>query len=268
MSTYAPSVSIPGPRLIRAEILKLRKRRSLVVTSIVLTILPVVVFYAVGALLHASNAAKHGSAGGVTNLGYGLLILALLGGVVGVQVGTAAGAGDLSSGVFKELVVTGRARRALFLARVPGGLVFLLPIVAVAYALVALASVVFAASPATPSVGLLVSSGAWVLLSAAFWFVLALGLASLIGSKSATVGLLVAWQLAVGPALAGIGQLGIGRAAIPGAAVGSLAPAAVRQNAVSGGALPLSTAGATLALLATIAVALVLGSWRTETRDA
>jgi hypothetical protein len=42
----------------------------------------------------------------------------------------------------------------------------------------------------------------------------------------------------------------------------------VRQNAVSGGALPLSTAGATLALLATMAVALVLGSWRTETRDA
>ena len=268
MST-SPSVSIPGPRLIRAEILKLRKRRSLVVTSVVLTVLPIVVFYTVGVLLHASNAAKHGPAGGVTNLGYGLLILALLGGVVGVQVGTTVGAGDLSSGVFKELVVTGRARRALFLARVPGGLAFLLPSVAVAYALVALASVVFADSLEAPSVGLLVSSGAWVLLSASFWFVLALGLASLIGSKSATVGLLLAWQLAVEvPLLVGIGQLGIGRAAIPGAAVGSLAPAAVRQNAVSGGALPLSIAGAVFALVVTIAVALVLGSWRTETRIA
>jgi hypothetical protein len=268
MSTYAPSVSIPGPRLVRAEILKLRKRRSLVVTSAVLTVLPVAIFFVVGALLHASNAAKHGPAGGVTNLGYGLLILALLGGVVGAQVGTAAGAGDLSSGVFKELVVTGRARRALFLARIPGGLAFLLPFVAAAYALVAVGSVALAGSLAAPSAGLLVTSGAWVLFSATFWFVLALGLSSLIGSKSATIGLLVAWQLAVGPALAGIGALGIGRAAIPGAAVGSLAPSAVRQNAVSGGALPLSVGGAALAVVVTIVVALALGSWRTERRDA
>jgi ABC-type transport system involved in multi-copper enzyme maturation permease subunit len=268
MSTYAPSLSIPGPRLVRAEILKLRKQRALVVTSIVLTVVPVVVLYGVMALLHASNAAKHGPAGGVQNLGYGLLVLALFGGVVGTQVGTAAGAGDLSSGVFKELVVTGRSRRALFLARIPGGLVFLVPIVAVAYALVAAASVVFAGSLAAPSVGLLVSSGAWVLLSASFWFALALGLSSLVGSRSTTVGVLVAWQLAVAPVLVGISALGIGRDAIPGVAIGRLAPEAVREYAVSGGVAPMTTGAAVLAVVAAIAVAFVAGSWRTETRDA
>ncbi len=38
------------------------------------------------------------------------------------MIGIDAGAGDLSAGVFRDLVVTGRSRLALFASRVPAAL--------------------------------------------------------------------------------------------------------------------------------------------------
>ena len=276
MSALAPAASLPRtrhssfphPRLVAAEILKLRKQRGLVIVTFALTVGVTAVVYAILALLHSANAAKHGPAGGVANLGYSMLVLTMLAGVCATLVGTAAGAGDLSAGVFKELVVTGRSRRALFAARIPGGLAFLLPIVALAYAVAAVASVVFAGSLAAPSIGLLAASGAWVLLASSFWFALALGLSSLVGSRSTTIGVLVALQLAIGSILASITMLGAGRDAIPGTALSRLAPHAVRSNAVEGVAPPMSVGAAVLALAVTVAIALGLGARRTTTRDA
>jgi ABC-type transport system involved in multi-copper enzyme maturation permease subunit len=268
MSALAPAVPFRRPRLVTAELLKLRKRRGLVIVTFLLTVVTPAVVYGILALLHAVNSAKHGPAGGIGNLGYNLLVLTLLGGVAATLVGTAAGAGDLSAGVFKELVVTGRPRRALFAARIPGGLAFLLPIVALGYTVVAVASVVFAGSLAAPSVGLLAASGAWVLLFVSFWFALALGLASLLGSRSTTIGVLVAVQLAIAPILDGIDFLGVGRDAVPGAGLGRLAPHAVRDHAAQGVVPPMSVATAVVALVLTVALALGLGAWRTATRDA
>jgi len=276
MSALVPAVpisrprpfSFPRPRLVTAEILKLRKRRGLVITTFVLTVGVTAVVYAILALLHTANAAKNGPAGGIANLGSSMLVLTMLAGVCASLVGTAAGAGDLSAGVFKELVVTGRSRRALFAARIPGGLAFLLPFVALAYTVAAVASVVFADSLPAPSVGLLAESGAWVLLVSSFWFAVALGLASLLGSRSTTIGILVAFQLAIGSLLAAITMLGVGRDAIPGTALGRLAPHAVRDRAVEGVSPPMSIAVAVLALTLTIAIVLGLGARRTTTRDA
>ena len=279
MSALVPAIPVPRsrlvagvpfrrPRLVAAEVLKLRKRRGLVIVTVALTVGVTALVYGILALLHASNAATHGPAGGVTNLGHSLLVLTLLGGVCATLVGTAAGASDLSAGVFKELVVTGRSRRALFAARIPGGLAFLLPIVATAYAIAAVASVVFAGSLAAPSVGLLAASGAWVLLVVSFWFALALGLASLLGSRSTTIGVLVALQLAIVPILNGINLLGVGRDALPGAGLSRLAPDAVRPHAVQGIVPPMSVAAAVIAVALTVAIALGLGAWRTATRDA
>jgi len=199
MTAYAPSISFPGPRLVRAEMLKLRKRRGLVVTTAVLTVGATSILYTILAAVHASDASKHGPAGGIANLGYGMLLISLLGGVAAILAGVLAGSGDLGAGVFRELVVTGRSRRALFNARIPGGLAFVLPFVAVAYAITAVVSVVAAGSLAAPSVGLLVSSGVWMLLTIAFWYAVALGVASLLGSSTTSLGILLAFKLALTP---------------------------------------------------------------------
>jgi hypothetical protein len=188
--------------------------------------------------------------------------------VAGIIVGATAGAGDLGAGIFRELVVTGRSRRALFRARIPGGLAFLLAFVAVAYALAAVASIVFAGSLPAPSTGLLASAGAWLVLSCAFWFALALGVASLVGSRSMTIGGMLAFRLAVSPILLSIGPLGAAREVIPGAALERIAPHAVRGFTQQATRIPMSVSVAELVLLAWAAVALALGAWRTMTRDA
>jgi ABC-type transport system involved in multi-copper enzyme maturation permease subunit len=260
------SLALAQPRLVSAELLKLRKRRSLVLTVLALTVGAAIVTYGVLAILHVANPAHHGPAGGVTNLGHGLFVLAMLGAVAATLVGAAAGAGDLGAGVFRELVVTGRSRRALFASRIPGGLVFLLPFVAVAYGIAAGASVVFAGSLAAPGTALLVQTGLWLLLEVVFWFVVALGFASLVGSRSTTIGVLLAWKLAVTPLLASIGALGVGRELLPGAGFARIAPHQVAEFA--GPSLPMSVAAALAGLAVWGAAALAVGSWRTQTRDA
>ena len=127
MTAAAPTV--PGVRpfgLARADFPKLRKRRGLFWTTTVLIVGPQVIAYGILAILHAANPGHHGPAGGIENLGHGLSVLVLVGSIGAIIAGASAGADDLSSGVFRELVVTGRSRLALFGARIPGGLAFVL----------------------------------------------------------------------------------------------------------------------------------------------
>jgi hypothetical protein len=108
-------------RLIDAEFLKLRKRWGLLAWSLLLTVGAVLVQYLTLVLLHANDPAQHGPAGGLDHLSGTASTLVTLAPVAGVLIGAAAGAGDLEAGLFRELVVTGRSRLALFAARVPVG---------------------------------------------------------------------------------------------------------------------------------------------------
>jgi hypothetical protein len=268
MTTLAHAIRLPAPRLARAELLKLRKRRGLVATIALATIGASVITYGILAILHAVNPAHHGPAGGVANLGHGLWVLSTLGAVAATLIGATAGAGDLSAGVFRELVVTGRSRRALFRARIPGGLALLLTFVVAGYAITAVATVVFAGGLAVPSASLLAKTGAWLVLSVTFYFLLALGLASLLGSRSTTIGVLLAFRLALTPLLTSIAALGFARELVPGAALERFMPHALREFARTGGHVPMSVGAAEVVLVVWAAALLALGAWRTVTRDA
>jgi hypothetical protein len=125
--------------LLAADLLKLRRRRGLVVLTALLTVAAMTVTYGVIELLHVASPATHGPAGGVANLGHGAWVAAALGAVAAAIVGSIAGAGDLDSGVYRDLVVTGRSRLALFASRLSAGLAFLLPFTAAGYAVAACA---------------------------------------------------------------------------------------------------------------------------------
>ncbi len=260
--------AMPTWRLSSAEILKLRKRRGLLALTAVTTIGVTLVTYGVLVILHLVNADKYGPAGGVDHLATGIGVLAALGGVAATIVGATAGAGDLSAGVFRELVVTGRPRQALFNARIPGGLLFLLPFLVVAFLLTAVASVVFAGSLPAPSAGLLAESGGWVLLNVAFGYVLALGVASLLGSRATAIGVLLAWWLAVIPLLAAIGFLGEARDVLPSLAIDRFVPGALAGELLPNDQQSMSVGVAVAVLVVWTVVALAVGSWRTRTQDA
>ena len=73
--------ALPGPRLISAEILKLRKRRGLMIACGLMTIGIIFVVNLVLIVLHAVNPDHHGPAGGFENVGGASGALSLLGSV-------------------------------------------------------------------------------------------------------------------------------------------------------------------------------------------
>jgi ABC-type transport system involved in multi-copper enzyme maturation permease subunit len=262
------TLALPAPRLVGADILKLRKNRSLEAVTALLTVGGVVITIAVMELLHLINSAKHGPAGGVTNLGHIAFAISALGTAAAAIVGSRAGAGDKDAGVYRDLVVTGRSRVSLYLSRLPAGAAFLLPFVAVGYAIAAVASVVFAGSQPVPDTRLLIVTGLWTLLEVAFFYVLSVAIAALIGSRSYAIGIVLAFRLAVTPILASISALGIVRELLPGVAMQGLAPAALGDAARQGPAIPMSTGAIAAVLIAWAVAAVALAGWRDTTRDA
>jgi hypothetical protein len=259
--------TLPSHALVRADILKLRKRRSLSVVVGLLTVGAIAITFTVIEALHLSNAVKHSAAGGVTNLGNATSLIALLGAAAAAIVGSTAGAGDLDAGVYRDLVVTGRSRLALFLSRLTGGLSYLLPFVAVAYAATSVIAVALHGSLAAPGVHLMVVTGLWALLSVTVYYLLAVAVACLTGSRSYTIGIVLAWTLALSPIISSISSLGIVRELVPGAALGRIAPSALRETLSQGPVVHMSIAAA-LAVLIVWTVALVTaGMWRDAHRD-
>ena len=142
---------MPDLRLIRAEMLKLRRRTGMVAVCAVLTVFAVALYYAVLAALHLADAGRS-PAGGAEHFNDVVAVLAMAGSVAGVIVGATAGAADIEAGVFRDLVATGRSRLALFFARVPGAWAIVLPILALAVALAAgLSTVLNGTSPHRPA---------------------------------------------------------------------------------------------------------------------
>lgn len=270
-------------RLVNAEFLKLRKRRGLVIAGFVLTVLPMLAAYTTLVILHANNPGKNGPAGGMENFSGSMDVLTLLGAVAAILVGSTLGTGDLGAGVFRELVVTGRSRISLFAARVPAGLGLVLIFVGSAFAITAIASTVLAGTEGphreqvgpgayeltlgylAPSGTLLLQSAGWLALSTAVAMVLALGVASLVGSRGTSIGILMGWWLVAMPLLQSMGVLGSIRQGFAGAAIERVGPSALvpPDPAVS-----MSLGVAVAVLLAWTAAPLAAGAWRTATRDA
>jgi len=256
-------------RLVSAEFLKIRKRRGLVALAVLLTVGAVVMAGAVLAVLHAADPAKYGPAGGLGNLGNATYLLSTLGTVTAVLVGATMGAGDLQAGVFRDLVATGRSRLALFAARIPGGLALQWPLVTVSWIVAAAGSVLLAGSHPHPGLVVMVQGGAWVLLATTVVYLIALGLASLAGSRSATVGIVLAWQLAVTPLALGAAKLGVLREGLLTAALDRVIPAGLLPGARPDPVSPtMSIAVAAVVIAAWAIIPLAAGAWRTKTRDA
>lgn len=252
-----------GRRMIAAEVLKLLCRRSLMGWTAVLSAGMVIVYYGYFAARHIADPVQFGPAGGATSLYHlldnGSLVISL----VAILIGATAGTADESSGVFRDLVTTGRSRVGLFLARFPGALAILVPLVVVVIGLAAGGAWAFAGNLAGPSLGLVAQYTGWLLAGSVVDLALALGLSTLTQSRSITIGVLFAYEAVASPVLRGLTALGGFRTALSSAAVARLEPV----NG-AGYAVPMSLVAALLIAGAWVVVALAVGAWRTQTRDA
>lgn len=136
---------IPTWGMITTRFMELRKRRGMMIALAAVNIGIPVIFLGVRLISHAVDPKSFGPAGGYsifTTLVPGFMFI--FGFIVAAVVGCTAGSVDLTEGMFRHLVITGRSRVALYFARIPAGLAIVIGIVAVGYTIVC-AVCVFAA---------------------------------------------------------------------------------------------------------------------------
>ena len=249
-------------RLIAAEVLKLRRRRGLMAWSVLLTVGSVLVTEIVLIVLHAVNPAHHGPAGGRTNLEAYAFFLAQLGAVTAILIGSAVGTQDVSNGVFRDLVVTGRPRSTLFDVRVPGAMIVFGAMLALGGILAFAVVYLLAGSNALPSGSYVWHTIAYIVSYTGLNLILAIGIAAFTSSR-VVVGVLIAWNSIDSHLLMSIHALGGARKLFAVAAAEHFSPAIN-----DGDKVVMSGTTAVIVLLAWAAAAILAGRWWTGRRDA
>jgi hypothetical protein len=262
------AVTVP---MIAADILKLRRHRSTMATSAALSV-------GLTALYLTVVLARHnGQLPGAQTLGDGTSLMGLyFGSFAAILIGAEAGTIDLTAGVFRDLVATGRPRTALFLTRIPAAIAVALVFTLGGLLLTVAAAIAFHGSTQAPGAGLIAESALWVVLATAVVTALAVGLGSLTGSRAVTLTAIIGWQTVASGMLYLATFLGAARDLVlvfavsrfqPGPAVGTRANPG-SSNALNNLKLPMPAVAAVLVILAWLIVPAVAGAWRTRTRDA
>jgi hypothetical protein len=148
------STWVPSWPLIATKNLEIRKRRGLIIVVALLTVGPTVLILGLRLIFHVLDPASYGPAGSPSVFQALTNLMAEFGFLSAAALGASAGTTDLSEGMFRHLVITGRSRLALYLARIPAGLAIILPLVAVAFtALCLVTSYAGVPQPTSVSVG-------------------------------------------------------------------------------------------------------------------
>ena len=252
-------------QMIGADLLRLRKKRGFIALVMAAVLAPLVIWTGYEVIEHASNPAHYAPAGGLDHFARMLSLLGVfMGPVAAVLIGAEAGAGDLAAGVFRDNVVTGRSRWALFLARIPAALIVTFTAIAVAFSFGLAVTFGFAGGLPTPSLSLILQSAAWLALANGVMCVVAIGLATLTGSRPGTITTLIGWELVLSPLLVQSTSLGSLRDGLLDGVLVFLKPG----PAVGGPSVAMSVGVAVLVTIAWLAILPALGAWRTQTRDA
>jgi len=254
--------------MVGADFLKLRKKRSTLIWAMVLALAPLVIFFIVRAAQHSSAPAEHPAAGGIGGYTDAVRLLAVFfGPLAAIMIGADGGAGDLAAGVFRDLVVTGRSRVALFAARVPAAVGLCWLVILIGYVLAVIGTFVFASGTPTPGGALLANGLGFTLLSTGVVCAIAVGLSSLIGSRAAALTVLIGWQLVASRILESISSLGSSRKLILSQAINHFSPVNLGDRR-GGVTVTMSITVAVVVIAGWLLVFLALGAWRTRTMDA
>ena len=274
---------LPPMSLISAKLLELRKRRTLMIVTVAFTVALPVIFYGIRLLYHLGNPARYAPAGAPNAFATAGTLMAEFGFIAAAALGATAGTADLTDGMFRHLVITGRSRLALYLARIPAGLSILLSLAAAGFTVACLVTAFLgspqAAGAVTLSPGAMAGAGLWLELELFIGFTVGLGLGSLMGQRTVPIILLVVLDIIITPALANhsLPPFINAQRLIVGVAMDQLKPAALAGGATigpgGGGPHPLNLPPMPTWAMITVIVGWivgwsVIGAWKMATRDA
>jgi ABC-type transport system involved in multi-copper enzyme maturation permease subunit len=252
-------------QMMSADFLKIRKRLGNVAFALLIAYGPLLIFFIVRAAQHASNGVKYPPAGGLDGFTDAVRLLAVFfGPIAAILIGSDAGAGDASAGVFRDLVVTGRSRVALFFSRVPAAIALSWLVMLGGYALLLIGTFAFAGGGPTPDGALIVNGLLFTLFSTGVICVVAVGFASLTASRPGALTTLIAWQLVASPIIASISSLGSSRDLLLSQAIVHYIPVHIGERGME---VTISGTTAALVTLGWMAIFLALGAWRTARMD-
>jgi hypothetical protein len=253
-------------QMIGAEILKVRRNRGVMAFALLLTVGVVVIMYGYLAIRHAGNPSQYEPAGGINGFRHGFRDLAeFFGMLAAVLIGAEVGTADLSSGVFCDLVTTGRSRLALFGVRFPAAAIVSLCLSAVAYVLVLVATFAFAGGAPTPTLGEVLQAAGWIALANLAVVGLTVGVGSLTGSRAVTLTAVIGWQVILTNILINVSSLGSARKALLTPALDQLMPL---KGGSSDNPVVMAVGLAVAIICVWVVIPQALGAWRTQTRDA
>jgi hypothetical protein len=249
-----------------AEVLKLRRQRPLMGFVAFLSIGTVVIFMGYLQLRHASNPTQYSPAGCVD--GFNHLIRALgvfFGALTAILIGAEAGTIDQSSGVFRDLVATGRNRLALFFVRLPAAIGVTLAFSAVGFAVGLLATFLFAGGGPTPSLGLVLQGAGWIALANVVLVAVAVSVGTFTSSRAITLTALIGLMTIVTQLVVNVSSLGSVRDILISPSLSHLVPSGTGGI---GADLAMSTGVAVAVLAGWALIPTAFAAWRTNTREA
>ena len=251
-----------------AEVLKLRRRPGAMLAALLLSVGMVVLYVVVMELRHDAQF------GGSSGLGSCTTLLGMyFGSFAAILIGTESGTADVTSGVFRDLAATGRSRSALFLVRIPGAVVVALALNGTGFLVAVLASLTFRGPAPAPTFELVGKYGLWLAIATTVITALAVGVASLVASRTLTLTVVLGWQTLASTLLYAAHFLGSSRHGVLLVALSRLRPGpdtgtrelAGSPSALPGFELPMAAGTAIVVTLLWFVVPALAGAWRTRT---
>jgi hypothetical protein len=273
---------VPPWPLISAKFLELRKRRVLMTVTVAFTVALPVIFYGIRLIYHLSDPAVYAPAGAPGAFATAGTVMDEFGFIIATALGATAGTADLTDGMFRHLVITGRSRLALYLARIPAGLCLLLGLAAAGFTVACLVTAFLGSPEPASAVAVspagMIRSGLWLQLDLVIGFTVGLGLGSLMGQRTVPVILLIVLEIIITPALAdhALPHFINGERLVAGVAMDQLKPAALAGGTTIGPGggprelhLPPMPGWALITVIAGWIVGWsAIGAWKMATRDA
>ena len=250
--------------------------------TVAFTVALPVIIYGIRLTYHLSDPARYAQAGAPNVFPTAGTVMDEFGFIIAIALGVTAGTADLTDGMFRHLVITGRSRLALYLARIPAGMAILLSLAAAGFTVACLVTAFLGqpepANAVAITAGDMIRSGLWLELDLVIGFTVGLGLGSLMGQRTVPIILLIVLEILITPPLAdhALPPFINGERLVVGVAMDQLKPAALAGGTTigPGGGVhrlnlpPMPTWAMITVIVGWIVGWSVIGAWKMATRDA
>ena len=264
ISSY-DSIHVRKMNIFEASVYTLRHRRGLYVFAFMLSFGIIFIVSLVIMLLHLTDPSKFTTLGGLDKFGALSTIIAFFTSVAGVVLGATAGASDLSIGVLRNLVATGRSRIALFASGLLASVRVIFELMIVTLLAFGVASYFSRPNHSALTFSIMLRVDLWVILDVLTWTIISFGIANLFSSRSIAIGVILVGDLVLGGILSSFSSYPGWRQAFVGVTLRQIMPAALQPGATTN---RIETGWqAIIVIVLWLGVALFLGARRAQKRE-